>query len=121
MYTQPVEIHSDATNFAVMRHPDRRFPGSLVQGDTLHTLWRAADAACRCLSGEAPDVEGALVDIVWLRDALRDRVNHYKEVLAEHSLPLPFKEAPTIVEFRQPAPAIGGGLAQTLQAEICLP
>ena len=111
MHTQPVEIHSDATNFAVMRHPDRRFPGSLVQGDTLHTLWRAADAACRCLNRETPETEEALVDIIWLRDNLRDRVNHYKEVMAEHSLPLPFKESAVIVDYVQPAPVIRGDFA----------
>jgi len=35
MRTENVEILSDRTNTAVMRHPGRRFPGVLVQGDSL--------------------------------------------------------------------------------------
>ncbi len=46
MHTESVEIYSDATNSAVMRHPGRRFPGVLVQGDTLHSMCVAADEAC---------------------------------------------------------------------------
>ena len=38
MHVESVEIYSDATNAAVMRHPGRRFPGMLIQGDTLHSL-----------------------------------------------------------------------------------
>ncbi len=35
MRKEYVEIYSNATNMAVMRYPVRRFPGVLVQGDTL--------------------------------------------------------------------------------------
>src|SRR5262245_1747536 len=38
MHVEQVEIYSDVSNAAVMRHPGRRFPGVLVQGDTLYTL-----------------------------------------------------------------------------------
>jgi len=36
MRTEVVEIYSDQANAAVIRHPSRKFPGVLVQGDTLH-------------------------------------------------------------------------------------
>ena len=32
MHTELVEIYSDESNMAVMRHPGRRFPGVLIQG-----------------------------------------------------------------------------------------
>ena len=38
MKLSEVEIYSDATNMAVMRHPSRNFPGVLIQGDSLHRL-----------------------------------------------------------------------------------
>lgn len=38
MRIEPVEIYSDASNQAILRHPARRFPGILVQGDTLKIL-----------------------------------------------------------------------------------
>jgi hypothetical protein len=42
MHISSVEIYSDATNAAIIRHPDRRFPGVLIQGDTLNILARTA-------------------------------------------------------------------------------
>lgn len=45
MRSEDVEIFSDMTNAAVMRHPGRKFPGVLIQGDTLYTLCREADEA----------------------------------------------------------------------------
>lgn len=46
MRKTPVEIYADTTNAAIMRHPDRHFPGVLVQGDTLYGLCRSADEIC---------------------------------------------------------------------------
>lgn len=46
MRSDSVEIYSDQTNAAVMRHPDRRFPGILIQGDSLYTLCAIADNIC---------------------------------------------------------------------------
>lgn len=38
MHVEPVEIYSDLSNGAIMRHPGRRFPGVLIQGDSLYLL-----------------------------------------------------------------------------------
>jgi hypothetical protein len=43
MHVEPVEIYSDTTNAAVMRHPGRHFPGLLIQGDSLYGLCGRAD------------------------------------------------------------------------------
>jgi predicted RNase H-like HicB family nuclease len=85
MRSESVEIYSDATNAAVMRHPGRRFPGVLIQGDTLHTMLHRADEALN--AGDRYELED-------LRDHLRDLVDHYKKVLVEHDLELPFFEPP---------------------------
>jgi hypothetical protein len=34
-----VEVLSEATNSAVVRMPGRRFPGAVIQGDSLHALY----------------------------------------------------------------------------------
>jgi hypothetical protein len=34
MHVEKVEIYSDKTNSAVLRHPARKFPGVLIQGAT---------------------------------------------------------------------------------------
>ena len=33
MYQADVEIYADTSNYAMMRHPGRENPGSLIQGD----------------------------------------------------------------------------------------
>ena len=92
MHTESVEIYSDATNAAVMRHPGRHFPGLLVQGDTLYLLCSRADAACKRAHGRlSAEAYGELND---LRNQLRHYLTHYKNVLAEHGIRLPFSESP---------------------------
>jgi hypothetical protein len=90
MRVDRVEIFSDATNAAVVRHPGRRFPGLLVQGDTLYSLCRRADLICREVGRGSPAFEEAND----LRNALQDYLSHYKAVQTEHGIALPFSETP---------------------------
>ncbi|WP_429002107.1 DUF6959 family protein [Xanthomonas campestris] len=39
MHIESVEIYSDRPNMAVLRHPGRKSPGVLLQGDRLHALY----------------------------------------------------------------------------------
>jgi len=94
MHTDTVEIFSDATNSAVMKHPGRHFPGVLVQGDTLRSLCVAADAACKASRGRIDDE--AYAGLNELRNHLWDFLNHYKSVLDAHKMSLPFDETPDV-------------------------
>jgi hypothetical protein len=87
MHIENVEIFSNQTNMPVMRHPGRRFPGLLVQGDTLHTLYMQAAEA---LTGSSDSRD----ELQELHDKLLDMLNHYKTVLREHQVDLPFAESP---------------------------
>lgn len=86
MRTASVEIYSDETNRAVIRHPGRKFPGVLIQGDTLSGLCAMAE--------EASKEVGYNEELNSLRDALRGLLLHYKIVLGEHEIPLPFNDRP---------------------------
>lgn len=86
MRTEQVEIYSDATNAAVMRHPGRNFPGMLVQGDTLARLSKMASAALACAKPESEQWH----DLKELADELQWRVDFYAQVLREHNIQLPF-------------------------------
>ena len=86
MRTETVEIYSDASNAAVMRHPGRKFPGMLIQGDSLNALSRAARAA---LADAEPDSE-QYYELLMLAENLEGRVNFYAKVLTEHGIELPF-------------------------------
>lgn len=90
MYEAQVEIYSDRTNAVVLRHPGRKHPGVLVQGDTLCRLFEQADRACEIANGVLPvDAHAELTD---LRDALLAYLDHYRTVLGEHGTALPFQE-----------------------------
>jgi hypothetical protein len=91
MYTTAVEIFSDQTNAAVVRHPGRKFPGVLVQGDSLFAMCRQADAACAATKSSL-DAE-SYDELNDLRNKLWNYLNHYKSALQEHQLPLPFSES----------------------------
>jgi hypothetical protein len=88
MRRENVEILSDQTNAAVMRHPGRAFPGVLVQGDSLHVLCQRADLACKEVGRDKPGFE----ELNDLRNALWSYLNHYKATLLEQGIALPFSE-----------------------------
>jgi hypothetical protein len=90
--TEEVEIFSDATNGAIMRHPGRRFPGVLVQGDTLYTWCQSLDVICEAARSSLN--EDAFIELNELRNRLWGQLSHYKQVRAEHDMPLPFSEQP---------------------------
>ena len=87
MRIKPVEISSAKTNLAVLRHPGRKFPGVLIQGDSLFALCRMADEACTETGQSEPGF--------WLnrlRDALQSTLDDYKNALNEHGIPMPFDD-----------------------------
>jgi DNA-binding GntR family transcriptional regulator len=88
MKTELVEIYSDASNLAVIRHPNRRFPGVLIQGDSLFILVEEAKEilqAVRSIRNED------LVTVVEEHlDKLKKRLDHYEEVLAKNGIELPY-------------------------------
>ncbi len=85
-----VEIYSDATNVAVLRHPNRAFPGVLIQGDTLHTMHVRASLAAR--EHAAGNHAAAMEELEDLRDHLSELCLHYKRTLVEHGMQLPYSE-----------------------------
>jgi hypothetical protein len=82
-----VEIYSDATNMAVMRHPDRRFPGILIQGDTLFGI---VQELREVLSEKGKLSEDAAVGLEDLYEHLSGMLKHYSAVLDEHGMDVPF-------------------------------
>ena len=91
MRTESVEIYSNATNSAVIRHPARKFPGILVQGDTLHSMKKGAERALANLDIEKN--EEAYFEVKDLHDWLTALTHHYKSTLLEHEMTLPFHDS----------------------------
>ncbi len=90
MRKDEVEIFSDATNASVIRHPDRRFPGVLIQGDTLYSMCQRADFIAQEIGRVTPGFD----DLNELRNQLWSLLTHYKAVLVEHGVKIPFSEEP---------------------------
>ncbi|MFD7939553.1 DUF6959 family protein [Streptomyces sp. NPDC059755] len=82
------ELFTAGGNNAVVRLPGRRFPGVLVQGDSLHILRtdmaELVEACDRGDLGDARDAAGLLLSGL---DALLER---YGAALDEHEIPRPY-------------------------------
>jgi predicted RNase H-like HicB family nuclease len=84
-----VEIYSDASNAAILRHPERRFPGCLIQGDSLSELLQSLERVARESGALSEDAAADLADVV---EALEEKLAHYKATLLAHGIELPFNE-----------------------------
>lgn len=56
MKKMEVEINSDDTNGGIVRMPNRKFPGCVIQGDSLSVLYLLAKKIYKCAAGSA-DIE----------------------------------------------------------------
>lgn len=81
---QELDVLSSAASAAVVRAPGRRFPGVVLQGDTLSNLaGLAAEAASECESESAAE----------LVELLNGLLRHYERVMGENGLELPYHRA----------------------------
>ena len=93
MKKEEVEIYSDESNYAVMRHPGRSFPGSLIQGDSLYSLCNLVSEVKELI--ENKKYTEAQDELEELSELLLGRLEDYKSVLKEHNIELPFYEENT--------------------------
>ena len=71
-----------------MRHPGRKFPGSLIQGDSLSILVDRAREICEAVKGSG---NAELIGVAEeLKVALEARLTDYENVLAKHKIELPY-------------------------------
>lgn len=84
-----VELLTDGGNNAVVRMPERQFPGVVVQGDTLSSLWETARLALEAVRGERGRHDGIaeLASVVQHLDALLTR---YEKALDAHGVHRPY-------------------------------
>lgn len=86
--TDQVDLLTGQGNGAVLRLPERQFPGALIQGDTLHSLVTLAQEA-EAASGRN-DRREALRVVRSLGDELRELRDAYEKALRKHGIPLPY-------------------------------
>jgi hypothetical protein len=82
------ELFTDGGNNAVVRLPGRRFPGVLIQGDSLSIL--RADVAEVVKAFDQGDVAGARETAGLLLDGLDALLARYTAALEAHEIPRPY-------------------------------
>jgi hypothetical protein len=85
-----IDVLDPAANAAVLKLPWRRFPGLLLQGDSLSGLYADARKLADGLTPGRPVDAELADDAAALAEALADLVGHYESVLREHGIPLPY-------------------------------
>jgi len=91
---QVAELLTDPINFAVVQLPERKFPGVVVQGDTLNGIVKQLTLIRKLLA--ANQLSDLSEEIDDLRDQLADVRLHYQRVCAVHGIELPYPLDPDI-------------------------
>lgn len=91
MEKHELEVYSTASNAVVVRAPGRRFPGVIVQGDTLHAFHLMAASVAEQVAGDPNEELSG--EAAALRDGLAGLLTHYEAVLGAHGLELPYNRA----------------------------
>jgi hypothetical protein len=90
---EPVEaeLFTPGGNGAILRLPGRRFPGVLVQGDSLSILLSMAEAVETLLEeGRTPEAAEEVGD---LADSLAEMLRRYEAALKDHGIERPYNGA----------------------------
>jgi hypothetical protein len=88
MASETAQILSHIPNSGIVQLPGRRFPGIVIQGDTLSNMFDGA----RYLLAEfkrAHDEE-RYFETLMFAELLQGQLLHYEETLAKHSMSLPY-------------------------------
>jgi hypothetical protein len=83
-----VEVLSDEVNAPIIRFPGRRFPGSLIQGDSLKSMTDLAVEILEHLNAGDPEEAKAVAE--ELHSLLASRTNAYEKALKTHGIELPY-------------------------------
>jgi hypothetical protein len=86
--SEDVKLLSSPTNYAVVQLAERRFPGVVIQGDSLHNL---VQRLVRLQSLAEPYNDQELMDgITELRVQLEEAAKRYEVVCEQRGIALPY-------------------------------
>lgn len=83
-----VDVFGSENDSDIIRLPNRKFPGVLIQGDSLAALFGAISDAINCLD---TDQDESLEAMNFVREELKWRIETYQRVLNEHGAPFTLK------------------------------
>lgn len=89
-----IEVLSEIPNASVIQLPWRKFPGIVVQGDTLSTMYsRFQRIKDYCISNPETVPDEVEESLQMLGDQLASLLEHYEAVLNSKSIRLPYVKA----------------------------
>jgi hypothetical protein len=83
-----VDLLGDAVNAVVLRVPGRRFPGIVIQGDSLSILQSTVERLVAALADAR--LSDATDEAVELRELLKGYKHAYEEAMTAAGLALPY-------------------------------
>jgi len=88
MEPKEIKIFSYLPNSAIVQLPERKFPGIILQGDSLSILFdQAKEIYLR--AKQLPDEE-IQYEALMMVEIIQEYLSHYEEVLNKHGLELPY-------------------------------
>ncbi len=101
MHLAELEIYSSDSNYAIIKAPNRKFPGVLIQGDTLRVLCQQVQTIALAMK-ETPNFSEELLSTVEdLQEGLLNRLLHYQNALLAHNIDLPYFASASADDFVQ--------------------
>lgn len=85
---ETASLLTPAVNYAVVQLPGRRFPGVVVQGDSLHSIVSMLRNIKSDLSNNDLDEANAGVEVI--SEILSSALKHYESVCDEQGIELPY-------------------------------
>ncbi len=83
-----IEVYTLASNLAIVRMPGRKFPGVVVQGDSLSILYGLAVSILN--RAEVTSNTELIDEAKELTQLLLGRIQFYESTLQKHGIPLPY-------------------------------
>ena len=81
-------ILSHVPNSGIVQMPGRRFPGIVMQGDTLSNVFDAVVFALD--DAKARRDEDAYYELLMFAETFQGQLQHYEQTLSRISMPLPY-------------------------------
>ena len=87
---EELEVYSHACNSCIIKMPERRFPGVLIQGDSLSTLYHNVLELVNELEGKVE--EETFLQALEIAESLECHLDNYIKTLKNHNIELPFSK-----------------------------
>jgi hypothetical protein len=108
MEVVPLEVYAQEANHAIVRPSGRRYPGAVIQGDSLAVLCSEARKISLALKELGVVDEELLLLVQEHQEKLLDRLLHYQQVLVAHGVELPYRIPVKKTDFVELVPPANG-------------